>query len=600
MGILLNQFDMNSDSRLFDIIHTQRMADSMRIAYAKKDPKKPGNNWINYSLHEIVGVIDRISLGLIKLGIKKGDNIALISNNRPEWNFVDLGIQQVGAVVVPIYPTISNAEFKYIFNDSAVKLCFVDSAELAHKIKSITSETPSLTHLFSFEKNTEADYWGNIVAETKIGELKIVEQHKESIEPSDLATIIYTSGTTGTPKGVMLSHYNIVSNIIAISKVLPIIKGSKALSFLPLSHIFERTISYAYLANGVSIYYAETLETIGENLKEVGPDYFTTVPRLIEKIYEKIIEKGNLLEGFKRNLFFWAIDLGKKFELNKNMGIWYNFKLKLARKYVFSKWHSALGGNIQAIVSGAAAFQPQLASIFAAAEIPIVEGYGLTETSPVLCSNRLETKERRIGTVGPALPGVEIKIAEDGEILAKGPNIMMGYYKREDLTKEVIDSEGWFHTGDIGEFVDNRFLKITDRKKELFKTSGGKYVAPQQVENKYKKSAFIEQIMVVGENRKFVGALIVPSLTNLSSWCEKQSLVFDNSEAMLRDETINYKIQREIEALNAELSHVEQVKRFMLLSKEWTASDGELTPTTKLKRRVIQERYAEEVESLYS
>ncbi|HIA35242.1 MAG TPA: long-chain fatty acid--CoA ligase [Flavobacteriales bacterium] len=591
---------MDNDSRLFDIVHSQRMADSMRIAYAKKDPKKPGNNWVNYSLHETVGVIDRISLGLIKLGIKKGDNIALISNNRPEWNFVDFGIQQVGAVVVPIYPSISYNELKYIFNDSEVKLCFVDNAELAKKIKSITAETPSLTHVYSFDKNTVAEYWGKVVAETKIGELTIVEQHKDRVNPNDLATIIYTSGTTGTPKGVMLSHFNIASNIVALSKILPFINGNKALSFLPLSHVFERTISYAYMANGVSIYYAENLETIVENLKEVGPDYFTTVPRLLEKVYEKIIEKGNSLEGLKRNLFFWAIDLGKKFELNQNMGIWYNLQLKLARKYVFSKWHSALGGNIQAIVSGAAALQPQLARIFAAAEIPIIEGYGLTETSPVLCSNRLEIKERRIGTVGSALPGVEIKIAVDGEILAKGPNIMVGYYKREDLTNEVFDSEGWFHTGDIGEFAENRFLKIIDRKKELFKTSGGKYVAPQQVENKYKESLFIEQIMVVGENKKFVGALIVPSIINLTSWCMKKDLHFDNTEAMLREDIIKDKIQREIEAINSQISHVEQVKSFILLSKEWTASDGELTPTAKLKRRVIQERFALDIESLYS
>jgi len=590
---------MDSNFRIFDLPHSERMKGSMRIAYAKKDPEKPGNNWITYSLHETVGVIDRISLGLIKLGIKKGDKIALISNNRPEWNFIDFGIQQVGAVVVPIYPSISNNEFKYIFNDSEIKICFVDTPDLAKKIMSIKSEIPSLDFIYSFDKTDKVDYWGKIVVETKIGELKIVEKRKEEVKPTDLATIIYTSGTTGNPKGVMLSHFNIISNIISISKVLPIMKGKKALSFLPLCHSFERTISYSYLANGVSIYYAESIETIGENLKEISPEYFSTVPRLLEKVYEKIIEKGNSLEGFKRMLFFWALGLGKKFDLNHNMGFLYNLQLKFARKHVFSKWQAALGGNIMAIVSGAAALQPQLARIFAAADISIIEGYGLTETSPVLCTNRLEIKERRIGTVGPALPGVEIRIAADGEILAKGPNIMLGYYKRKDLTDEVIDKDGWFHTGDIGEFKETRFLKITDRKKELFKTSGGKYVAPQQLENKYKESLFIEQIMIVGENKKFVGALIVPSISNLKNWCKKKSYIFDNTEVMIGDELIVEKIKREIESINPQINHVEQVKRFKLLSKEWTEGEGLLTPTIKLKRKAIKARFIEEIEAIY-
>jgi len=585
--------------RIFDIVLKKAMEGPKKTAYADKHLRKAGQAWREYNFSATVAKINSVALGLLNLGIKKDDKIALISNSRCEWNFIDLGIQQVGAINVPVYPTISSAEFKFIFEDAEINLCFVEDEELFNKVFPLLEQVVSLKDIYTIDPVEGASNWSEILVDPTNSDLEQLNQIRNEIQSEDLATIIYTSGTTGNPKGVMLSHFNICSNVEAISKVLPIMSGSKALSFLPLCHIFERTISYTYLANDVSIYYAENLESIGDNLRELGPQYFTTVPRLLEKVYEKIMEKGRALTGIKKALFYWSLELGKRFELNKYQGPIYNLQLSFARKLIFSKWHEALGGNVLGIVTGAAAFQPKLAKIFSAAGIPIVEGYGLTETSPVLTSNRLQIEDRRIGTVGPPLPGVDIKIAEDGEILAKGPNIMMGYYNRQDLTDEVIDDDGWFHTGDIGEFVEGRFLKITDRKKELFKTSGGKYVAPQQVENKYKESPFIEQVMVVGNNRRFVSALIVPSLAYLNDYCSHKSWEFDNIEEMIRDDQIIEKIQREIETLNPEINRVEQIKKFKLLSREWTAGDGELTPTTKLKRRVIEEKFAAEIEEMY-
>jgi len=464
---------MSDYPRLFDIVHQKAKETPSKIAYADKHGLDAGAAWREHNYSDTVDKMNSVSLGLLNQGIEKDDKIALISNNRCEWNIADFGIQQIGGVVVPIYPTLSTSEFKFIFDDAEIKLCFVENAELYGKVAPLIDQIPSLRAIFTFDEVEEAPNWNEILKTPGDEEEKRLAQIRGEINTEDLATIIYTSGTTGTPKGVMLSHRNISSNIEAISQILPIIAGGKALSFLPLCHIFERTISYTYLANNVSIYYAENLETIGDNLRELGPEYFSTVPRLLEKIYEKILEKGKSLTGIKRALFYWSLNLGRRFELNKNQGPIYNLQLALARKLIFSKWHEALGGNVVGIITGAAALQPKLAKIFGAAGVPIVEGYGLTETSPVLTSNRLEIVKRRIGTVGPPLPGVKIKIAEDGEILAKGPNIMMGYYKRQDLTDEVIDKDGWFHTGDIGEFVEGEFLKITDRKKELFKTSGG-------------------------------------------------------------------------------------------------------------------------------
>jgi len=590
---------MSDYTRLFDIIHQKAAADPHKIAYADKHNRKPGEGWREHDFSSTVTKINSVSLGLLNQGIEGNDKIALISNSRSEWNFLDFGVQQIGAILVPVYPTISTSEFKFIFEDAEINLCFVEDQALFDKIGPLLDQVPSLRAIYSFDDVEGCSHWNTLLVAPNEENMGQLNQVRDKINSEDLATIIYTSGTTGNPKGVMLSHRNISSNIQAISQILPIVSGSKALSFLPLCHIFERTISYTYMANNVSIYYAENLDTIGDNLRELGPEYFTTVPRLLEKVYEKIMEKGKRLSGIKKALFNWSVDLGSRFELNKNQGVVYNLQLALARALVFSKWHEALGGNVLGIVTGAAAFQPKLAKIFGAADIPIIEGYGLTETSPVLTSNRLDIAQRRIGTVGSPLPGVEIKIAEDGEILARGPNIMMGYYKRPDLTDEVIDKDGWFHTGDIGEFVEGEFLKITDRKKELFKTSGGKYVSPLQVENKYKESPFIEQVMVVGNNRKFVSALIVPSLLHLEDYCTKKSWGFDNLEELVRDPRVKEKISKEIEGLNPEINHIEQIKKFTLLAREWTADDGELTPTTKLKRRVIEEKFAREIEAMY-
>lgn len=586
-------------TRLFDIIHKKAAQESDKVAYADKHHRKNGASWREFSFSEVAKIIDSLSLGLLKKGIKKGDKIALISNNRCEWNFVDYGIQQIGAITIPVYPTITQSEFNFIFDDAEVKLCFVEGEELFQKANPLLKSVDSLTAIYTFDNVDGGSLWSELLITDEEEGSSLVSELRKGVDPGDLATIIYTSGTTGNPKGVMLSHFNICSNIKSITEILPIIEGTTALSFLPLCHIFERTISYTYLANGVSIYYAENLETIGENLRELSPAYFTTVPRLMEKVYEKIIAQGTALTGIKKALFYWALYLGERFDLQAGFRPWYNLQLSIARKLVFSKWHDSLGGNIKGIVTGAAAFQPKLANIFSAAGFPLIEGYGLTETSPVLTSNRLDKENRRIGTVGPALPDVEIKIADDGEILAKGPNIMVGYYKRNDLTEAVMDHEGWFHTGDIGEWVEGRFLKITDRKKELFKTSGGKYVSPQQVENKYKESPFIEQIIVVGDARKFVSALIVPSLLYLQDYCRHKGWEFENLEAMIRDLRVIEKIQREIDSLSLQINHVEQVKRFTLLSREWTAGEGELTPTTKLKRKVIEGKFAKEIEGMY-
>jgi long-chain acyl-CoA synthetase len=457
----------------------------------------------------------------------------------------------------------------------------------------------TLQGIYTFDKiNGAKTFMDELPALDKVN-LQQIQEWKDKVTENDLATIIYTSGTTGNPKGVMLTHKNLVSNLKGVKQVTPFTEGRKALSFLPLCHSFERIVFYSYLSKHIHIHYAENLETIGENLKEVQPYCFTTVPRLLEKVYEKIMEKGNALTGFKRNLFFWSIEVGSQYKIGKNNGVWYNLKLGIARKLVFSKWQEALGGNVNFIVTGAAPMQPRLITLFTAAGVIVIEGYGLTETSPVLSTNRMEEENRVIGTVGMPIPGVQIKIAEDGEILAKGDNIMKGYYNRPDLTAEVIDADGWFHTGDIGTFLDGKYLKITDRKKELFKTSGGKYIAPQVIENKMKESRFIEQIMVVGESKKFISALIVPSFLNLRDWAKENGIIAEKPEEIVDNSKIKNLINAEVEKLNKDFGKWEQIKKFELLSTEWTIEGGELTPTMKVKRKVILERYKPFVEKMY-
>ena len=595
---------MKEPKRLFDCLSYQLENFPLETSLAAKE----GGQWKSYSTGELQKIVNQFSAGLQEMGIGFGDGtlegrdkVAVLSKNRPEWMMLDLAVQQTGAVLVPVYPTISVNELQFILNDAQVKLVFVNDQELYHKLISIKETVPTLKDIFTFDHVANARHWKELMVELSEERLKKIKEASDKIQYEDLATIIYTSGTTGTPKGVMLSHRNILSNVLDSKECFDEIGivNEKALSYLPLNHIFERMVTYIYLFTGVSIYYAESLETIGENLREVKPALFTTVPRLLEKTYERIMAKGTALKGIKKKMFYWALDIGNKFEINKNRGWWYNMQLAIANKLVFSKWREALGGNVKAIVTGSAACQVKLLKIFTAAHIVIMEGYGLTETSPVISVNRYVEKGRKFGTVGPLIKNVEVKIAEDGEILCKGPNVMMGYYKRPDLTDEVM-KDGWFSTGDIGMLVDNMFLKITDRKKEIFKTSGGKYVAPLPIENKMKESKWIEQMMVVGADRKFTGALIVPSFPVLKEWCKEQGMEYPGNESIIRDKRVIDIYRDTAERYNQFFNHVEQVKKFELLPNEWTVDGGELTPTLKLKRKVIMEKYRDAIERIYA
>lgn len=595
---------MQKPTRLFECLEYQLKNSPLPDMFAAKE----GGVWKKYSTSEVNDLVNQLASGLLHLGISPNDmsiegrdKVAIISKNRPEWLMIDLAIQKIGGALVPIYPTINVNELQFILNDSQAKIIFVNDEELFLKVKSIKDNVPSLKHIFTLEHVPNATYWKDCLQPATAEKLAAIENISSKIGSLDLATIIYTSGTTGTPKGVMLSHNNILSNVGDSNCVFNEIgvHGARALSFLPLNHIFERMISYIYMYNSVSVYYAESMDTIGDNLKEVKPLMFTTVPRLLEKVYEKIMAKASTLTGIKKKLFYWALGLGLKYEINKKMGMGYNLQLALANKLVFSKWREALGANVKAIVTGSAACQVKLLRVFTAAKVPILEGYGLTETSPVISVNRMNLKNRMFGSVGTIIDNVEVKIAEDGEILCKGPNVMMGYYKRPDLTAEVI-KDGWFHTGDIGIIVDNKFLKITDRKKEIFKTSGGKYVAPQPIENKMKESKWIEQMMVTGAEQKFTGALIVPAFNALREWCTEQGIQFNGNESIIKNDKVVSLIKDAVERYNQNFNQVEQIKKFELLSREWSVEGGELTPTLKLKRKVIQEKYRDAIERIYS
>lgn len=593
---------MSEPRRLFDCMQVQLEKGGLPDMLAAKE----GGQWKTYNTGQVKEIVDKLSAGLLALGVSPNDfsiegrdKIAIMCRNRPEWVMLDLAVQQIGAVLVPVYPTIGVSDLEFIFNDSRVKYVFVNDEELFLKALSIKNRVESLKEIYTFEHTPNARYWKEVMS---LGTDELITKIKpiaDRIGYEDLATLIYTSGTTGTPKGVMLSHKNILSNVIACIPCLPDFPNMRVLSFLPLNHIFERMITFFYLFRGAAIYYAESLETIGDNLKEVKPDMFTTVPRLLEKVYDRIMQKGSELTGIKKKLFFWAHDLAVRYEINKHQGAWYNFQLAMANKIIFSKWREGLGNNIKAIVSGGAACQVRLIRIFTAARIPIMEGYGLTETSPVISVNRYEEADRMFGTVGRVIDDVEVKIAEDGEILSKGPNVMMGYYKRPDLTAEVLH-DGWFSTGDIGTMVDNKFLKITDRKKELFKTSGGKYVAPLPVENKLKESPFIEQVIVVGSERKYVGALIVPSFPNLKDWARQANIPYTSNEEMLKHPRVIEMFRELVESFNKYFNHVEQVKRFELLPNEWSVDTGEMTPKLSLKRKVIMEKYKDSIEKIYA
>lgn len=569
---------------------------------------KIGGQWRNYSTLEMQQTVNKLSAGLLKLGVsgndfsaEGSDKIGIISNNRPEWVFTDLAVQQIGAILVPIYPTTNPNELEFILNDARVKYMFVSNAEMLAKVKNLQPNVPSLLNIYSFDNIEGAEPWTNVSNLATEPLLREVEEIKEKIPQDHVATIIYTSGTTGTPKGVMLSHRNIVSNVYFSKKSFPFPDAPhyKVLSFLPLNHIFEKLVTYIYLFSGISIYYAESLDTIGDNLKEVKPNGFTTVPRLLEKVYEKIMTKGAELSGIKKALFFWSVGLGKKYDNINPPGGLYKLQLSIARKLVFKKWKEALGGNIEFIITGGAACPENLLRIFNGAGIPVYEGYGPTEHSPVICVNRKQDNLTRFGTVGPPLDGVEVKICDDGEICCKSPSIMVGYYKRPDLTAETV-MDGWLHTGDIGMWVEDRFIKITDRKKELFKTSGGKYVAPQPIENKLKQSKFVEQVMVVGNDRKFVGALIVPSFIALNDWAKHKNLQFNSNEEMIKSPEVLHLFDNIVKHYNEYFNHVEQVKKFELLPKEWTIESGEMTPKLSMKRKVIMEKYKTEIEKIYA
>lgn len=591
-------------TRLFDFLYYQQ------LQFAKADlfGDKINGQWNTQSTQQVIDVVNRLSAGLIKMGIgandytvEKQDKVALISQNRSEWLILDMACQQIGAILCPIYPTTNVSELQFIFNDAEIKIAFVAGDEILEKLLAIKPKVPSLIAQFNFDEGSSIPHWKEILQNVTDSDITRMMQIRDAIDPELCATIIYTSGTTGTPKGVMLSHRNIVTNIINGVKSFPFednING-RSLSFLPLNHIFERIVCYIFIYTAHSIYFAENMESIGENLKEVKPTIFCTVPRLLEKVYEKIMAKGAELSGSKKKLFYWAVDLANKYDNIKSGGLWYNMQLALANKLIFSKWREALGGNITGIITGGAACQVRLIRIFTAAKVPIYEGYGPTENSPVISVNRKEKGGLKFGTVGPVIEGQVVRLAEDGEICVKGPSVMIGYYKRAELTAETI-VDGWLLTGDIGVFEDKKFLKITDRKKELFKTSGGKYVAPQPIENKMKESPFVEQIIIIGAEQKFVGALIVPSLPNLREWMHSQDIPFTSNEDAIHHPKVRGLYKELIEAFNKFFNHVEQIKKFELLAEEWTIDSGELTPTLKLKRKVIVEKYSAAIDRIYN
>lgn len=584
--------------RTFDIIDNNLINLQREDALAVKRNGK----WEKFSTVEYKEFIDAFSYGLLAMGFEKGDKIVTVSNNRPEWNFIDNGMAQIGVVHVPIYANQGFEEYVHILNHSDARMIIISSKDFFDKIDKPSRKAPKVKEIYSFDDVKGVPSWMEIIEigrkEKSKYEAKLKEI-KDSIDENDLMSIIYTSGTTGLSKGVMLSHKNFVQNVLATIEILPVEPDGKFLSFLPLCHVFERMVNYLVQYRGCGIYYAESVDTIGDNIREVNPNGFAAVPRVIEKLFDKLILKGKELKGIKKNIFFWAVELGLKYELNNANGFVYELQRKVADKLIYSKWREALGGKIDVIVSGGAALQPRLARVFNAAGLPILEGYGLTETSPVIAVNHLKYPHMKFGTVGPVVDNVEVKIAEDGEILMKGPSLMLGYYKDEEKTKEVIDEEGWFHTGDIGEIEEHNILRITDRKKEIFKLSTGKYIAPQVVENKFKESSFIEQIMVVGAGEKYAAAIICPSFHYLHGWCGKHGIKFRDNKELIQNPKVLARYQKEVDKINKGLGNYRQVKKFELTCSEWTPETGELSPTLKVKRKVLKEKYKVKFDRLY-
>lgn len=561
---------------------------------------KSGGSWYTYTPKEYVKFTNQVSLGFLSLGLKKGDKVAMVSNNRPEWNFIDLGLAQLGVVHIPIYPTISLEEYEYILNHCEAQYVIVGDKKLYDKITPLLEKSELLKGIYSLDEIPGVPNWKDLAAlGEKYANKEELESIKKSVSPKDLASIIYTSGTTGVPKGVMLSHENLVSNFTKHAKKHDLKKGDKALSFLPLCHVFERSMNYHFQYKGFPIYYVGNLGHIMSALKEIQPDVFCVVPRLLERIYDGIQGKSKDLKGIKRSIYNWAIDLGKDFDYNKKTSVFFRYKRHWANKLVYSKWREIIGGASLIIVGGAA-LQPRIARILGIAGVDIVEGYGLTETSPVIAVCDPHNKRIKIGTVGPVLEGVDVKFGEDGEILCKGPNIMMGYYKDPERTKDAIDENGYFHTGDIGQLIDGIYLKITDRKKEIFKLSGGKYIAPQVIENKLKESNFIEQAIVVGENEKFASAIISPDFAHIELWCKENSVEMTSREEIIKNQDLLAAIQKDVNEINKTLGQVEEIKRFRVVADTWTPSTGELSPTLKLKRNVLAARYNKIIEEIFA
>ena len=587
---------MKQPQRVFDLPRFQEKntPDISIFNYKEKD------EWKGISTTDFINRVNNISKGLIANGIQPNDKVALISENRLEWNLVDFAIQQIGAVVVAIYPNISDNDYEFILNDAEIKLCFVSNDFLYQRLLGIKDTVPKLEQVYTFNTYPHTPNWIELVSKGISISDETLQTMMDKVKSTDLATLIYTSGTTGNPKGVMLSHENLLADVNSSEYSFPVKAYDKALSFLPACHAYERVFQYVYIKMGLPVYFAQSMDTIGQDMKEVQPHIFSAVPRVLEKVYDKIMATGEQLTGIKRALFFWAISLGEQYDLDESkLSVWYKFQLGIARKLIFSKWKEALGGNVKGIASGSATLQTRLLKLYLAAGIPIYEGYGLTEAGPCLSVNCIK-RGMKIGTVGIPLIDIEIKLAEDGEILAKGKNIMKGYYKNPEATAEVLKDD-WLYTGDIGEWVDKKFLKIIDRKKEMFKTSGGKYIVPQQIEKILSESNYIEQIMVVGEGQKFPAALVVPSYTNCLDWAKINEIALINlsREEFLSHPKIYELIGNEINTLNINFGNWEKIKKFVLIPYEFTIEGGELTPTLKMKRKIITEKYKNQIDELY-
>ncbi len=583
-------------TRISDIL------DGYRNQYAGLEnalSEKRSGKWKHYTAKDYVRICDELSMAFLEIGVKKGDRIGTVLQNSPEWNFIDMAIAQTGAVHVPIYPTIATETYKFIFKDAGIKLLFISYEEVYQRIEPVLKEIESLEQVFSIDFDAGIPKLNDLIKKGGESNRKTeLIDLKRTIKTDDINSIIYTSGTTGTPKGVVLTHKNITSNAVAAANILAQNPVKTGLSFLPLCHVYERVINYTYQLAGVKISYVHNLDMIGDMIREVKPEMFCAVPRILEKTFTKIMDKGRNLPLISKMIFYWALRVGEKYEPWEKRSAWYNFKLAIARKLVFSKWIQALGGNIDVVVCGGASLQDRLARLFWAAGIQVVEGYGLTETSPVIAVGQFIPGGVKLGTVGPILPGVNVKMAGDGEILVKGPNVMQGYFNRPDLDKEVFDQEGWLHTGDIG-VMEGKYLRITDRKKEIFKTSGGKYIAPQVIEIKFKTSPFIENIMVAGEGKNFASAIIIPNFHHIESWCKVKGHTYEGSAKAIRNEIIIQRIEREVEKLNEDLDQTEKIRKVVLLDDEWSVENQLLSPTLKLKRKALVEKYQDLIESIY-